>query len=300
MKLYSIKPVFWITGIVLITLSISSCTRIKGRTSTNRAARERIATSLMPEKKIDTVYMLVPTEPDVPNEIPFREGDVIIPTTKKLKAVVHSANLPKPPQIDFKRPSGIHTRNEYIEYFNIEGAMRDLIIACDYDNPTVRNNSVALVALSPGNFNLGQVCDIFDFCYSNWSYVNDPISREYFAKASETIKNGLNGDCDDFAILICSMILSIGGETRINFAYDDTGGHAFAEVNIGKTDIKKVHSYLAARYGPIDMSYKKDQSDNCWLNLDWQGKYPGAKYWQYKRGICFNIIRNEKFNLQAS
>jgi hypothetical protein len=83
--------------------------------------------------------------------------------------------------------------------------------------------------------------------------------------------NRLNGDCDDFAILLCSMILSIGGEARINFAYDAVSGHAFAEANIGKTDRCTVERYLTARYGHSEMWHKEDRNGNWWLNLDWQG-----------------------------
>ncbi len=267
------------------------------RKKRNSRSSKVVVPSIVPEEKKDTVYMLVPTQPDVPTIKPSDDGKVIIPSNKKLKPVEHKDNLPASPEINFSKPSTRHTRSEYIEYYNITGDMKDLIIACDYDNSTVRNNSVALVALSPGSFNLGQICDIFDFCYSNWSYVNDPVTGDYYAKASETLRNGLNGDCDDFAILLCSMILSIGGETRISFAYDATSGHAFTEVNIGKTNREQVKRYLRARYGGSEMWHKEDSNGDWWLNLDWQGRFPGSKYWQYSNGTCFNIIRNEKYNL---
>lgn len=259
----------------------------------------------------DTVVVLVPTRPEIPQEpqiihdtiimvVPMppdnqsfqqNSNDIIIPSSKKLQPVKHKHNLPNPPRIAFQKPLYLYTREQYIENFNLNKSMKDLIFACDYDNSTVRNNAVALVSLSPGQFNLGQICDIFDFCYQNWSYVNDPLSSDYFAKASETLKNGLNGDCDDFAILICSMILSIGGEARISFAYNDNDGHAFTEVNIGTTERKAVEDYLKVRYGYNGLWHKND-GENWWLNLDWQGSYPGANYWNYNRGMCFNIIRN--------
>lgn len=239
----------------------------------------------------DTIYMIVPGSTEN-QELLEHEDDIIIPSTKKLKIVKHKDNLPKAPIIVFPSPVFLYTREEYIDNYNIQGNMRNLIIACDYDNATVRNNAVALVSMSPGSFNLGQICDIFDFCYQNWSYVNDPISKEYFAKASETLKNGLNGDCDDFATLICSMILSIGGEARISFAYTSGNGHAFTEVNIGTTDRNDVMNYMNARYGQSDL-WHKEENGNWWLNLDWQGQYPGAKYWNYEYGKCFNILRSE-------
>jgi len=45
-----------------------------------------------------------------------------------------------------------------------------------------------VAGVNPGNFNLAQVCNLFDFCYEGWHYVNDPASMEYLAKASETIE----------------------------------------------------------------------------------------------------------------
>jgi transglutaminase-like putative cysteine protease len=284
-----------IFGLALtLVLLTANCGNPRRRTKTSKKTD---TTSSQDEKQHDSVYMIVPEQNVLPGAYPNSDGSIIVPSNKILKPVVHSADLTTPPVIDFERPRYSHTRNEYIENYNIKGEMKELIFACDYDTPTVRNNSVALVALSPGNFNLGQICDIFDFCYINWSYVNDPVTREYFAKASESISNGLNGDCDDFAILLCSMILSVGGEARINFAYDETGGHAFTEVNIGKTDRRAVERYLFSRYGYTEMWHREDHNGNWWLNLDWWGEYPGAKYWKYSRGTCFNIIRNEKNNL---
>lgn len=248
-----------------------------------------------PEIIHDTIFMVVPMQPE--NQyVPYNEGDIVIPSTKKMTPVVCKNDLPKPPRIIFKKPSTIYTREQYIEHFDLKGDMKHLIIACDYDNPTVRNNAVALVALSPGSFNLGQICDIYDFCRQNWSYVNDPISADYYAKASETIKNGFNGDCDDFAILMCSMILSIGGDARISFAYNNEEGHAFTEVNIGTTDRTDVSNYLKARYGNAELWHKEENGD-WWLNLDWWGYYPGAEYYKYVNGQCFNIIRNTYHDL---
>lgn len=235
--------------------------------------------------------MIVPIPEENRSDFYKENKEIVFPSSKELKPVVHNKDLPSPPKIEFLRPTNVYSREEYINYHDITGEMKDLIIACDYDNTTVRNNAVALVSISPGSFNLGQICDVFDFCYMNWSYVNDPIARDYHAKASETLKNGLNGDCDDFAVLVCSMLLAVGGEARISFAYNEKDGHAFAEVNIGETPREDVEKYLLARYGVAELNHREEDGD-WWLNLDWWGKYPGAKYWDYKNGTCFNIIRN--------
>lgn len=131
--------------------------------------------------------------------------------------------------------------------------MKQLVDACDYLDPLVRNTAVAIAGKQPGTFNFMQICEIFDSCMNSWHYVNDPKNLDYYAKASESIQNGFNGDCDDFAILVYSMILSVGGDARINFAYGDNGGHAFTEVNISNFDEKKVLLYLNERYNNISI-----------------------------------------------
>lgn len=289
------KNRFFVIVLVLLSLAVvlCSCTRRRGSSRKQPLVQNRQDTSSVKKniEKNDTIYMIVPIPSENKSEFGNENTEIVFPSTKKLKPLVHDKDLPSPPKIKFSRPQNVYTRDEYITYHEITGEMKDLIVACDYDNSTVRNNAVALVSVSPGSFNLGQICDIFDFCYENWSYVNDPIARDYYAKASETLKNGLNGDCDDFAILVCSMILAIGGEARISFAYHDDDGHAFAEVNIGSTDRSDVEKYLLARYGKAELNHK-EEGDDWWLNLDWWGQYPGAKYWDYQNGTSFNIVQN--------
>ncbi len=150
--------------------------------------------------------------------------------------------LPPPPSIDYSISQ--HDKKFFRELFkdcNLSGKKDELVESCNYSNSILRNKAVSIAGKDEGTYNLGQICNIFDYCYNNWKYVNDPRGTEIVEYASNTISNGLNGDCDDFAVLVCSMILSIGGEARINYAYDSDSGHAFTEVNIGQT---KVSDYI--------------------------------------------------------
>lgn len=204
--------------------------------------------------------------------------------------------IPPPPSIDFQVTK--HEKKFLRELFkgcNLTGDKKQLVNACNYTSPTVRNTAVNIAGQSPGTFNLGQVCDIFDYCYNNWKYVNDPKAREVVEYASTTLGNGLNGDCDDFAVLLCSMILSIGGEARINYAYGSDGGHAFTEVNIGWPDNNEIENYISKRYKRVynndDIWSRTDAKGNKWLNLDWFAKHPGGKYFDYDKGTSFYIIQ---------
>lgn len=177
----------------------------------------------------------------------------------------------------------------------LTGKKYKLVKACDYKSATVRNRAVAIAAMDAGNFNLAQICDIFDYCYNNWHYVNDPSSGDLYQSASSSLSNGLSGDCDDFAILVCSMLMSIGGDARITAAYNGSNGHAYTEISLGKADMKKVANYIAARYSAVwtgKVNYHIDKYGNCWLNMDWWAKHPGGKYYEAKRGTRFFILDN--------
>ena len=84
-------------------------------------------------------------------------------------------------------------------------------------DPATRNAAVKIAARTEGPFHVEQVAEIWSAVRGEWRYVNDPVGQEYFASATETIQNGYVGDCDDFAILLASMVLSIGGKAGVVF-----------------------------------------------------------------------------------
>jgi hypothetical protein len=204
------------------------------------------------------------------------------------------APLPPPPEIIYSVSS--HKKkllNELFKECNLSGDKKQLVQACNYTNSTVRNYATNIAGKNSGKFNLGQVCDIFDNLYQNWKYVNDPKTLNYVEYASTSIQNNFNGDCDDFAVLICSAILSIGGEARINYAHNSISGHAFTEVNLGVTNMNEVQNYLKKRYEISNNIFSRQDKDNkSWLNLDWFANYPGGKYFEYSSGATFYIIQN--------
>jgi hypothetical protein len=217
-------------------------------------------------------------------------GSSLVYPENKVEEVI----IPPPPKIDYDISR--HEKKFFRELFkdcNLSGDKKQLAEACDYSNSILRNKAVQIAGQNEGTYNLGQVCDIFDYCYNNWKYVNDPNGNEIVEYASNTISNGLNGDCDDFAVLISSMVLAIGGEARINYAYDADSGHAFTEVNIGHT---RIEEYISKRYRKVyDNSgiwSRTDNEGNSWLNLDWFAKHPGGQYFDFTHGTTFYILQN--------
>lgn len=158
--------------------------------------------------------------------------------------------------------------------------------AIDYNNPDVRNFAMLATKKHFQAYQddreyrtIIQCLAVFKEINENWNYVSDPKSREYFAKASESIIH-LSGDCDDHSILMAACIKAIGGTPRLVH----TSGHLYPELLIGnKNDIESIN-YLIKRklFKNISdgkkINYHIDEYGQAWLNLDYTAKYPGGRF----------------------
>jgi len=162
--------------------------------------------------------------------------------------------------------------------------------AMDYKNPAVQ--SFAFLRISSGNageYSYHQAFDMWDYLQKNWVYANDPKGPEYISKASDTIKAGLRGDCDDYSVFLSSLILSLGGKCRIIESPPVDGsntGHAYPELFIGtdKNQVVDISRSISAEYGCEKVYYSisnNDQMTEYWLNLDWSGKNLSIDYYRY-------------------
>lgn len=155
----------------------------------------------------------------------------------------------------------------------------------DPTHPRTRNLAVRIASSNDGPFHVEQAARIWAHVRQSWRYVSDPRGGEYFAHASETIENGMAGDCDDFATVIIAMIQSIGGQARMVMVDGDEGGHAYAEVCID-APAREVAQRLARFYGSgqvpaaaiEDIHFRSDDACPVWLNLDWNARVPGGPY----------------------
>jgi hypothetical protein len=173
--------------------------------------------------------------------------------------------------------------------FQVHNAVRILEIVVKFRNKAVQ---IAGQKEGSGSFNLAQVCNLYDYATKNWRYVNDPATLDYVAKASESIQTQQSDDCDDFAVLIGSLILAVGGDVRINYAYDANSGHSFAEVKLGDyIDESGVTEYITLRY---KVSATEVHIRDGWLNLDWfdQPKCPGGTFFDWYSIQTFYILEH--------
>jgi len=174
--------------------------------------------------------------------------------------------------------SATELHNMFVKFIEF----RQVKDAVDYLEPETRNFFLRLIPhRHSGSYNIAQICDIWDYCYSRWTYVSDPDQHEYIASASESIANGFHGDCEDFAVLIAAGIKAIGGTAWILMATQGDVGHAYAQVYLGSKDYmdRKITPYLVSRYRGIPGAWYTSVPDyGVWLNLDYTAANPGGPF----------------------
>jgi transglutaminase-like putative cysteine protease len=102
-------------------------------------------------------------------------------------------------------------------------------------DPAIRELSANLVmGVAPKDF-YAEAQTIFDYVQSNIRYVMDVNDVETLSPANWVLSNGY-GDCDDFAVLLASMLESIGHKCRfmaISFDGPEDFEHVLIQTKIG-------------------------------------------------------------------
>jgi len=126
-----------------------------------------------------------------------------------------------------------------------------------------------------------QICRQFSllkYIKINFKYVSDPSNFDYFASPQESIEL-MAGDCDDYSILIASVLKAIGANVRIIWSPK----HVYPELYCG--DKATFEKYVSAIYtlfeqeiGKKRIYYRIDKNENYWINIDYTDLYPGSVY----------------------
>lgn len=171
----------------------------------------------------------------------------------------------------------------------------EVAASLDLTNPYIADTAMIIAADYPGQFSINQIRQIYDtMAQGGWYYFSDPSGSESYQNANLSLRRGKikntigMGDCDDFAILMTSLIQSIGGSARIIFAYDtrDQRSHAYSELYLGHNGSQEVDgiiSWLNNEYKTKDLPGINRIGDEVWLNLDWgsditKASFPGGPY----------------------
>lgn len=175
-------------------------------------------------------------------------------------------------------------------------------------NDQVRDEGLSLAGSISGAQRIDQVCSVYNYMVGNWTFVSDWKGLDLFQYSNYTLKksgeigSAGKGDCDDFSILLASLVESIGGTPRIIFAYSPDGGHAYTEVYLGKKDdrdVERMLRWLRTAYRVDNLYVHEDsESGDLWLNMDWWkepggANHPGGPFFEAETHIPVYIQADE-------
>lgn len=163
-------------------------------------------------------------------------------------------------------------------YYTFFDKINELI---DPDEKVISEKAYEIASRYGLNYNIAQVCEIYEWIYDNVEYKND--SGDEWIPPSDAIVSG--GDCEEFAMLFSAMVTAIGGTCRIYI----TDNHAFSAVYIGKNLdlLESVDSYYGSN---LSYAFFEDEF-GYWLVAD-----PLASF--YLGGLPVGGIVEEKNNFK--
>ncbi|WP_410507481.1 transglutaminase-like domain-containing protein [Methanosarcina hadiensis] len=147
-------------------------------------------------------------------------------------------------------------------------------------------------------YNIEDACAVYNHVNRNWKYRYDK-NAEFFFRASQTIDSGYIGDCDDYSIVMSALLKSMGFNTRVVTAYNESYGHAYPELYIGndRETAYRIMDYVAGKYPFAEnIWYSERMLDDgerteYWLNFDWSGSngysHPGGEYFRGRSVIYY-------------
>ncbi len=147
---------------------------------------------------------------------------------------------------------------------------------CDKINPydlSVRQSAADAIRKHPGPYSFDQLFDIYDWVKQNIIYQNVPLAG-IPNPSSETLVTK-SGDCKNQAVLIASMVNSIGGNAKV--VADPDCVHAYTIVYFGTTEDLDLFTNAATSHYGSDISINYfTLEDGIWVIFDPAGgNYPG-------------------------
>jgi predicted transglutaminase-like cysteine proteinase len=140
-------------------------------------------------------------------------------------------------------------------------------------------------------YSIQAVADAFDWVRDHIVYTNDP--NDYWQSATETL-SWRTGDCEDYAILLASMIDQMGGNARVNII----DGHAFATVFVGSdaSVIGNVTEAISSHYQTDVPVHFLNDTTGYWMVIDPTG-FPYAGGLATLSGpVLYNANHNWSFD----
>lgn len=118
---------------------------------------------------------------------------------------------------------------------------------------------------------------IYKSVKQEWTYIRDLSENEHYT-ASEILKD-MNGDYDEYTVIMCSLIESIGG--KVNILYKNKN-EMHPLLLIGKQkDESKIKNMIKENFKESfkkQIGFFRDNQGRSWLVLSFFHNYPGGKF----------------------
>jgi transglutaminase-like putative cysteine protease len=148
------------------------------------------------------------------------------------------------------------------------------------DDPLVAQLATQVSSGLGANYSIYWLASLFDWVTSNLTYIRDPSDDDVWSPPGDTLAIK-GGDCEDYSILIASVVEHWGGDARFDVITD----HAFAAIYLGPPDMdaNAAVAALSGFYGgSARFAWFKDTLGH-WLIAD-------GTTAQYLGGLCYNGV----------
>ncbi|MCX7878901.1 MAG: hypothetical protein N2510_09740 [Ignavibacteria bacterium] len=159
-------------------------------------------------------------------------------------------------------------------------------LGMDYNHPDVAEFSRKLATVENDKpLTIIQICEIYRYFQENWVMITKERDYTKINKASQSLKD-LKGNPDDYSVLLVSVIKSIGGDARVvvvkNRSYPEIFICNGCEPESYLETINEFHKDVFPKTLGVkfvtDIFYHQTRKGDIWLNLDFDGKYPGGPF----------------------
>ena len=107
------------------------------------------------------------------------------------------------------------------------------------EKPSIRTLAASLVRGLPARDDIAEIRAVFNYVRSKVRYTNDISKTEVFQAPDVTLDWQI-ADCDDFVILLSSLLLNIGHQLQIRvIAEKDNWSHVYLIANIPKPENRR-------------------------------------------------------------
>jgi len=186
--------------------------------------------------------------------------------------------------IEVAELTDIHDYDLEYNYRNYYKRVNELIY---FDSDNVASAAENATSGLGDEYNIGKVCAIYDYLDDNCVYTDDPGGDKWYSP--DELLDSLEGDCEDYAMLIAAMVNEVGGTSRVYLTKD----HAFAAVFVGNStaEFDQASADVQAYYGTEMFTHAMIDDTGYWMIADPLGTF-------YMGGLAVGQSPTEQYNEQ--